>query len=182
MGEGPARRGRRGHDPARRRAAGRISHAKAAEVARLKALIAAGPAGDAKAGAAVFAARCATCHKLFGTGGDLGPDLTGYERTANSLESILLNVVDPSSSIREEYTAFLVRTKRGQSVAGIVAARGPNEITLVDAARQRTTIAKSDIRVEKALAVSTMPEGLLDGLGDAELRDLFAYVLAPHAP
>ena len=155
--------------------------AKAKEVERVKAVLASGP-GDPRAGAALFAARCANCHTMFGQGGKLGPDLTGYERSANNLDSILLNVVDPSAAIREEFTAFLVRTTRGQTFAGVVTSRGANEITLVDSAQRSTTIAKSDIKVEKALPVSTMPEELLAGLDDAALRDLFAYVMAPEPP
>jgi putative heme-binding domain-containing protein len=157
------------------------SDAKLAEVARVKAVLAGGP-GDAEAGMTLFTARCANCHTFFGRGGKVGPDLSGYERTANNLDSILLNVVDPSAAIREEYTAFLIRTKRGQTFAGVITSRGANEITLVDSAQQSTTIAKSDIKLERALAVSTMPEDLLAGLNDQELRDLFAYLMAPEPP
>ena len=46
---------------------------------RLGELLKAG-GGDAKAGKVAFGNTCAKCHKLFGEGGNVGPDLTGYER------------------------------------------------------------------------------------------------------
>jgi putative heme-binding domain-containing protein len=111
-----------------------------------------GPARRCSPPAAPTATRCSA------RAARVGPDLTGYERSANNLDSILLNVVDPSAAIREEFTAFLIRTTRGQTFAGVITSRGANELTLIDAARQSTTIAKSDIKLEKALPVSTMPK------------------------
>jgi len=46
---------------------------------RLRGVIAA-TKGNAPLGQAVFTARCAACHRLLGEGGNIGPDLTGYER------------------------------------------------------------------------------------------------------
>ena len=60
----------RGGDPKKR----------AAEMLRVAAILKRGK-GDAKAGKLVYANLCSKCHKLFGEGGDVGPELTGYERT-----------------------------------------------------------------------------------------------------
>src|SRR5207302_3105045 len=63
--------------------------------------------GDSLAGAdrvrgrLVFNQTCATCHRLFDDGGDIGPELTGAQRT--NLDYILENVLDPSAVVARDY-------------------------------------------------------------------------------
>ncbi|HYE19557.1 MAG TPA: c-type cytochrome [Tepidisphaeraceae bacterium] len=158
------------------------SEQKEQEIARIRTTLTAAGAtpGDAKAGQALFAARCANCHKLFGQGATLGPDLTPYER--RNLDFWLISVVDPSAAIREEYTNFRIDTKDDQILTGLIAARGPDSVTLTDATQQKTTIARADIASEQALNLSIMPEGLLSDLSPQQLRDLFAYLQSEKAP
>lgn len=151
----------------------------AQEIARVSRLVTTGT-GDAAAGRETFTARCAICHTLFGQGAQVGPDLTGYER--RNVEFLVTSVTDPSAYIREEYTAFRVRTKGGETLVGLITARGPDGITIEDAARQKTTVAKDQIKEERALPTSLMPEGLLDGLSDQQVRDLFKYLSAEQPP
>jgi putative heme-binding domain-containing protein len=148
----------------------------ASEMGRVKVLLRSGK-GDAVAGKATYVARCAACHTLFGEGGKTAPDLTGYER--RNVEYLVFNIVDPSAAVREEYTTFRVKTTDGQSFDGLIAERGGNQITLIDAAGQRTVIPKDRVAEERALPTSLMPEGLLAGLSDQQLRDFFAYLAAP---
>jgi len=151
-------------------------HAK--EIARVTRLVTTG-AGNAPAGMELFTARCAVCHTLFGQGAKVGPDLTGYER--RNVDFLVLSVVDPSAYIREEYTAFRIRTKSGETLIGLITERGANQITLEDAAQQKTVVPKNQIAEERALPTSLMPEGLLDGLSDQQVRDLFKYLSSEKA-
>jgi putative heme-binding domain-containing protein len=152
---------------------------KEEEIARVKRILA-GASGNAKAGEALFTTRCAVCHTLFGKGAKVGPDLTSYDR--KNLDFLLLSVVDPSAYVREEFTAFRIDTKDGQTLVGLITDRSPNQITLTDATQQKTVISKDRIKREKGLRESLMPEGLLSNTGDAELRDLFAYLTSPRSP
>jgi putative heme-binding domain-containing protein len=146
---------------------------KLREFERVKRIVLAAP-GDVSAGKALFTARCATCHTLHGQGGKLAPDLTAYDRT--NVDDILMNVVDPSAYIREEFQTFGVRTASGQSLLGVITERGANQITIADSTGRATVVPKSDIKSEKALPTSTMPEGLLGDLSDKQIQDLFTYV------
>ena len=110
----------------------------------------------------------------------MGPDLTGYER--GNLADTLLNIVDPSANIREGYASYQIRTADGRSLIGFMAERGSTSVVLRDPAGQRTTIAQADIEEENVLPASVMPEGLLDGLTDQELRDFFAYFTSKSDP
>jgi len=132
--------------------------------------------GDAAAGKAIFTARCAVCHVLFKEGATLGPDLTPYDR--KNLDFMLASVIDPSAAIREEYTNFRIDTSDDQTFVGLIKERGVDSVTLIDAAQQKTVIPKRDVKEEQALKLSIMPEGLLDGLNERSLRDLFAYLQA----
>jgi putative heme-binding domain-containing protein len=148
----------------------------AAETGRVKLVVTSGK-GDPAAGKATFTARCAACHVLFGEGGKTAPDLTGYER--RNVDFLVFNVVDPSAAVREEFTSFRVKTTDGQVFEGLISESDANQIALVDAAGQRSVIPKARVADERALSTSIMPEGLLAGLSDQQLRDFFAYLAAP---
>jgi putative heme-binding domain-containing protein len=147
-----------------------------AEIARIKkALAAEGGKGDPEAGRAHFTARCAACHKLFEEGNTVAPDLTVYER--GNLDFWLPAIVDPSLEIREGYTNFVATMKDNRILIGMIAAQDPQTVTLRDAANQETLLSRGDIKTLEATPVSLMPPGLLTGMSDAELRDLFAYLM-----
>ncbi len=74
------------------------------EITRLAAVVRAG-SGIPKPGKSIFDRQCARCHKLFGNGGTVGPDLTTYRR--DDLDTMLLNIVNPSAEIREGFTTLV---------------------------------------------------------------------------
>ena len=150
----------------------RSSEEKERQVAQVRELLATGK-GDAPQGHTLFQKICATCHTLNGEGAKIGPDLTGYER--DNLDFILPAIVNPSLAIREEFTAFNVETKDGQSLTGFIAEQTPSAVTLTDATGKRLVLPRGDIESLQASALSLMPEGLLDPLSPQEVRDLFAY-------
>jgi putative heme-binding domain-containing protein len=145
------------------------------EMARVKDLLkGTGKTGDPIEGKTIFNTRCASCHKLFGEGGSIAPDLTGYER--NSLDFWLPGIIDPSLEIREGYVNYVARTKDGRILVGVIVEQNPQAVTLRDAANQSVTLARSRIESLKASPASPMPPGLLNGLTKRQLRDLFAYL------
>lgn len=144
-----------------------------AELARIQKVLRAGE-GDSGRGATLFQERCAACHRLFGSGGDIGPELTGYDR--GSAEFWLQNILTPSLEIREGYGAYVVELKDGRVMTGMVKAQDAKGVTLRDLAGQSVRILAADIKNQTASGVSLMPAGLLNGLNDGALRDLFAYL------
>ena len=132
--------------------------------------------GDAAKGRETFQALCAVCHTLKGEGGKVGPDLTGYER--DNLDFMLPAIVDPSLGIREEFTLNNLTTKDGQVLAGFIAETTPQFVVMLDAAGNKTKIAREDIQSLVASPTSLMPEGLLNALSPEQTRDLFTYLMA----
>lgn len=128
----------------------------------------------------LFKKNCATCHTLFGEGGQTGPNLTGYER--DNLNFLLLAVVDPSAAIREEFTQFIVVTTDGRVLNGLIDKQDARTVSLRGANNQTTLLNRDDIEELKATETSIMPDGLTDKLTDAEIQDLFTYVMTKAPP
>ena len=132
---------------------------------------------DLKSGKAIFDRACITCHTLYGEGGEVGPDITGSNRS--NLEYILTNMLDPSSEIPEGYQLVTIGTQDGRTYAGNVASEDDSQVTL-RMIGQNVTIGKSDILSREVLPLSMMPEGLLSSLTDSEVRDLVGYLRTTH--
>ena len=126
------------------------------------------------AGRSIYQARCGSCHQLFEEGGNLGPDLTGYDR--RNVDELLLNIVDPNASIREGYVNYQVETKNGRTLVGTIQDQNGNTVTLKPFGGEVVTLAKDQISAMQAQPTSLMPERLLTGLTDQQLRDLFAFI------
>ncbi len=146
--------------------------AKEARIAQVRKLLATGK-GDAEAGHAIFKTSCAVCHTFGREGGKIGPDLTGYER--DNLDFMLPAIIDPSLAIREEFTAFSVETRDGQTLMGFMDAQTPQSVTIRDLNGQKLVLSRADLKSLTASPMSLMPEGLLDALSDQQVRDLFSY-------
>jgi len=152
---------------------------KVAEIERVRQLIKSQPHSDAdKAlGKQLFTKHCANCHTLFAEGGQIGPNLTGYERS--NLDFLLLAILDPSAGIREEFTQFQVATEDGRILTGLIIDQTPTTVTLRGANNQTTVIPKEEIDILQAMKISLMPEGLLKPLSDHEISALFQYLMQP---
>jgi putative heme-binding domain-containing protein len=130
--------------------------------------------GDARSGKPLAVKLCLNCHQLFGEGAKIGPDLTGADR--KNLEVLLPNVIDPGAVIREGYQQYVVATKDGRVLQGLLAENTKERVTVLDAQGVRTTLRRKEVESLTRAESSLMPEGLLDALSDQELRDLFAFL------
>ena len=133
-------------------------------------------AADKSAGRVVFNKLCANCHGLYGHGNTIGPDLTGAGR--HNLDYVVDNLVDPSAVVGADYRMSVVVLNDGRVLNGIVSGKTDRTLTL-QTAKDRLTLALSDIDELQAATVSLMPEGQLQPLTDAETRDLVSYLMHP---
>ncbi len=147
---------------------------KKKEAERIKAVLKTG-LGNADKGKIQFMARCFICHKLFGEGGQIGPELTGYDRS--NADFWLDNLFMPSMEIREGFGAYIVKTKGGQILTGLMDAQDAKGIVIKDMANNKTALKQTDIESMTASPISLMPEGLTTGMSDADLKDFFAYLM-----
>ena len=127
-------------------------------------------------GRVVFDRVCATCHKLYGNGGEIGPDLTGSGR--DNLDYLLENIVDPSAVVTADFRMVVAAMRDGRVLNGLIKAQSPRTLTL----QTQTTamsLDRSEIESMRPSASSLMPDGLLDTLTPVEIRDLIAYLVHP---
>lgn len=133
-------------------------------------------AADKGQGRRLFNRTCATCHRLYGHGESIGPDLTGAGRS--NLDYLLLNMVDPSATVGAEYRLSVVVLKDGRVLNGIVTSRNDQTLTL-QTAKERTVIERNEIDEMKTSDKSLMPDGQLQTLTADEIRDLVGYLMHP---
>ena len=130
---------------------------------------------NARNGRAVFQRTCGACHKLYGEGGTLGPDLTGSNRS--NLNWLLFNVLEPNAEVQEAYKMVVITTRDGRTYSGSVVAETERQLTLRVVGREAPlVVTKAEIQNREATAVSMMPPGLLDPLEDKEVIDLVGYL------
>lgn len=133
-------------------------------------------AADLARGRAVFQTSCASCHRLFGSGGTIGPDLTGSNR--QQLEYLLENILDPSAVVNKDYRMSVLRLADGRVLSGLVL-RQDDERVVLHTPTQQFTVLRSEIEEQRLTELSPMPDGLLQPLSEEQVRDLFAYLMAP---
>ena len=124
-------------------------------------------------GRALFNRVCVQCHKLYGEGGEIGPDITGSDR--KNLEYIISNIVDPNAEIPNDYRTTIVRLKDDRVLVGVIRSREGKSIT-VGTPGEEVSVAKQDVESVEPQNFSMMPEGLVLTFTDQELRDLVAYL------
>lgn len=155
-----------------------INASKRLQIDQLKEAITDGDFGkpNPMAGRVVWDKTCAKCHTLFGTGGKVGPDLTGSQRS--NLDFVLENIIDPSATLAPSFRMSTILLNDGRVINGIVLAKTEQNWE-IQTATDKVTIGADEIEETRDTNQSLMPEGLLDVLKNEETRDLIAYVMSP---
>lgn len=133
-------------------------------------------AADCRRGRRLYEQSCSRCHRLFGAGETIGPDLTGGQRM--NLDYLLENILDPSGVVSRDFRMSIVELSDGRVVSGLVTARDDRTLSIMTPTERRT-FDLADIERVTLTAQSPMPEGLLDRMAPDEIRDLVAYLMQP---
>jgi len=133
-----------------------------------------GGKGDPYRGQKLFNGSCSSCHKLFAHGGQVGPDLTPYQR--GDVDALLLHIVNPNAEIREGYENTVIETRDDRTLSGFLVERDNQVVVLRSLDGQTIALERKEIAEMKTAGLSLMPEGLIDALDEQQVRDLFAYL------
>jgi putative membrane-bound dehydrogenase-like protein len=141
-----------------------------------KAFILSGGAPDLLAGHELAKKTCLVCHKFYGEGAEVGPDLTGVGRS--SLDALLANVIDPNLVVGKGYENVEVETRDGRTVSGRLVENTDTRLKLVSSGPKEDVVAKSDVASMRVSELSVMPEGL-EQMPETDFRNLILYILHP---
>ncbi len=125
-------------------------------------------------GREVFMRLCAQCHRLDREGVPVGPDL--FDIRNRPKESILLHLLIPEYELLPGFTGYLVETRDGRSLTGIISSETPASITLRQAQGVEETILRRNIASLVSSNLSLMPQELEKSMTRQELADLLAYL------
>ena len=125
-------------------------------------------------GRLIFKNTCGPCHKMYGEGGIIGPELTGSNRA--NLDYLLGNILDPSGEIQDDYKMVVVTTRDGRTYVGNVAKETDRQVTLRVVGQDAVILNKSDIQTRETTPTSMMPSGLLEALSDKQITDLVSFM------
>ena len=134
-------------------------------------------AGDIVRGKALFEGKgqCATCHRVDGVGGRLGPELSriGQLRRSVELEQSLL---EPQAEVLPTNRFYRVVTRDGATVTGLLLNHDTFTVQLLDSSEQLRSFVKSDLR-EQGFAASPMPSAK-STLAPQDVTDVVAYLVS----
>jgi putative membrane-bound dehydrogenase-like protein len=129
---------------------------------------------SSKNGQAVFKQHCSSCHRLDREGVAVGPDL--FEIRSQPKEAILLHILIPEFEILPGYTGYVVETKDGRTLAGLIASETAASITLRRAQGEEETVLRSNLATITSTALSLMPQEMEKNMSKQDLADLIAYL------
>jgi len=130
--------------------------------------------GDLAKGKALFMFTCGACHKLFGEGQNVGPDITGSNRA--DMNYLLENVLDPNAVIGKAYQLNLFTMKDGRVMSGVIKEENPAVVKIAMMGGIEFVLPQPDIAKREVSKLSTMPEGLFDALPPEQVIDLVKYL------
>jgi putative membrane-bound dehydrogenase-like protein len=135
--------------------------------------------GDLAKGKMLYTATCGQCHKLFGEGQNVGPDITGSNRA--DLNYLLENVLDPNAVIGKAYQLNLFTMKDGRVMSGVIKEENPAAVKIAMMGGVEFTLPQADIAKREVSKLSTMPEGLFDALQPEMVVNLVKYLQSGSA-
>jgi putative membrane-bound dehydrogenase-like protein len=130
--------------------------------------------GDPGRGREVFRQNCATCHQVAGIGTTVGPDIS--DTRTKTPEMLLQDILSPNAAIDANYVNYIVTTKSGKEITGIIAAETASSITLRRAENQTDSVLRQDIEEVRSTGVSLMPEGLEKTITLEQMADLISFL------
>ncbi|MHB0959737.1 MAG: PVC-type heme-binding CxxCH protein [Pirellulaceae bacterium] len=129
---------------------------------------------DVDRGQAVFERQCSKCHKLGGEGYEVGPDLLTARTRAD--ETIVSDILDPSSEITVGYNAYNVLTTNGRIFSGVLISEAATSITLRAEQNQDSLILRQQIDEMTTSTISMMPENIEQEVSPQDVADLLGFL------
>jgi putative heme-binding domain-containing protein len=133
------------------------------------------PRGNAENGQRVFRANCASCHRVNGVGGRLGPDLSriGTGRTRAAIVQQIRGAVE---DFRPGYEPVTLTTSEGQPIRGVKKNEDLFSVQIMDTRERIQGYEKAKMKEVANDMKSAMPPFGADRLSESDLDDVVRYL------
>jgi putative heme-binding domain-containing protein len=133
------------------------------------------PRGNAENGERIFRANCASCHRVNGRGGRLGPDLSrvGAARSREVMVRRIRGAVEENGA---GYAPVTLTTPNGQQVQAVKKNEDLVSVQVMDTRERIQGYMRSDLKEVKDETRSAMPPFGTDRLNESQLDDVVRYL------
>lgn len=132
-------------------------------------------AGAKAEGKTLFTTHCAACHQLGGTGGTIGPQLTGIGNWGS--KALAEKILDPNRNISEAFRTYTIQTRDGKQHTGLFRRDDGDVRVFANVAGEEFTIRKADIAQQEPSRFTLMPDQFGTVLTQPEFNALLAYLM-----
>ena len=122
----------------------------------------------------MFQKACSAYHQLEGVGTPIGAELNAIGNQGS--ETILLHILEPNREVKPQFLSYVLVTKAGRLVTGVIRAETANSLTVRRADGSSETVLRIDIEELRSTGLSFMPEGLEKQIDVSAMADLLAYL------
>ena len=133
------------------------------------------PRGNAENGQKIFKSLCANCHRVDGTGGHLGPDLSRVG-TARSRDVIVKRIRGSIEGFGQGYAPVTLTPQTGPPIMGVKKNEDLFSVQIMDNGERIQGYEKDKMKAVENGTRSAMPSFSSNRLSDAELDDLVRYL------
>jgi cytochrome c oxidase cbb3-type subunit III len=137
------------------------------------------PRGNAENGERIFRANCASCHRVNGKGGRLGPDLSRIG-AARARDAIAARIVGAAEGSRPGYEPVTVTPPDGQPIHGVKKNEDLFSVQIMDSRERIQGYEKDKMKTVEDDKKSAMPVFGPDRLSPGDLDDLLRYLQGLH--
>lgn len=131
--------------------------------------------GDAAVGRELFAANCATCHRVAGKGGSLGPDLTRI-MARRPVTALVESIRNPDAEIGSRYRPVLITGADGQRLQGTIKSEDAFSLQIMDMNQQLLGVTKKSLQSIERQEQSLMPRFTPRVLSDVDIENILTYL------
>jgi putative heme-binding domain-containing protein len=127
-------------------------------------------------GRQIFVRNCSMCHMLEGSGGQIGPQLSGIGTWGPV--ALTQKILDPNSNISEAFRTYNITLKNGKALSGLFRRNEGAVEVFADFSGQEFSVPKSDIKEKVSSKYTLMPDNFRNTIAKKDFDALLKYLLS----
>jgi putative heme-binding domain-containing protein len=135
---------------------------------------------DPAAGLTAFRTHCASCHRIGNEGKVVGPQLDGAGN--RGIDRLCEDILDPHRAVDPNFRMHIITMKDGTVHAGLIRSSDKDSLTLVNAAGEEATLARSAMQNDNVTNLSLMPATFAQSIPETDFHHLLAWLASLTAP